>query len=78
MTASEKNISTEHQPKGSARNLSDTLDRQEERVAPGQRQWADDSAEQPEEAPPEPGNPADDEKRTGPDAEPAAPGEPGA
>jgi hypothetical protein len=37
------NLHTRHQPKGSARNLSDTLDRQNEDVAPGQRSLADDS-----------------------------------
>lgn len=41
------NISTDNQPKGSARNLSDTLDRKNEAVAPGQRQWADDSTQDP-------------------------------
>jgi hypothetical protein len=43
-----ENIHTENQPKGSARNLSDTLDREGEDVAPGQRQLADDSDEKPE------------------------------
>jgi hypothetical protein len=47
MTASDKNLSTEHQPKGSATNLSDTLDRQGETVPAGQRQWAGDSATKP-------------------------------
>ena len=44
MSASGDNISTEHQPKGSARNLSDTLDRKTEPVPAGQRQRADDNA----------------------------------
>jgi hypothetical protein len=48
MNASRRNVSTENQPKGSACNLSDTLDRQNEQVAGGQRQWADDSAAEPE------------------------------
>jgi hypothetical protein len=48
MTMADENISAEHQPKGSARNLSDTLDRQNEQVAPGQRQWNDDSSEDPD------------------------------
>lgn len=42
-----ENIHTENQPKGSARNLSDTLDREGDDVAPGQRQLAGDSDEQP-------------------------------
>jgi hypothetical protein len=50
MSAPDKNISTEHQPKGSARNLSDTLDRHNEQVPAGQRQWAADSATDPMEA----------------------------
>jgi hypothetical protein len=43
----ETNISTEHQPKGGARNPSDTLDREGEAVAPGQRMGNDDSAVKP-------------------------------
>jgi hypothetical protein len=43
-----ENFHTENQPKGSARNLSDTLDRECEDVAPGQRQLAGDSDEEPE------------------------------
>ncbi|WP_454884926.1 hypothetical protein [Sphingomonas oryzagri] len=43
-----ENIHTENQPKGSARDLSDTLGREGEDVAPGQRQLADDSGEEPE------------------------------
>jgi hypothetical protein len=43
-----ENISTEHQPKGSARNLSDSLDREDEDVAPGQREWSDDSKKKPD------------------------------
>ncbi len=43
-----ENIHTKNQPEGSARNLSDTLDREDEDVAPGQRQLADDSDEEPE------------------------------
>lgn len=50
MDTSDDNISTENQPKGSARNLSDTLNREHEDVAPGQRRWAGDSSEQPDEA----------------------------
>jgi hypothetical protein len=50
MGTPETNISTEHQPKGSALNPSDTLDRENEYVEPGQRQWNDDSAEKPETA----------------------------
>lgn len=38
------NISTEHQPKGSGRNPSDTLDREDEDVAPGQRALNDDAS----------------------------------
>jgi hypothetical protein len=38
-----ENIHTKNQPKGSARNLSDTLDREGEAVAPGQRELADDA-----------------------------------
>jgi hypothetical protein len=48
MGAPDKNISTENQPKGSARNLSDTLDREGEHVPSGQRQWSRDSAEKPD------------------------------
>jgi hypothetical protein len=48
MSASEANISTKNQPKGSAQNMSDTLDRKNEQVPPGQRQWADDSEVNPE------------------------------
>ena len=48
MTTADKNLSTEHQPKGSARNPSDTLDRENKDVEPGQRQWNDDSREKPE------------------------------
>jgi len=44
---SEHNISTDHQPKGSALNPSDTLDREGEEVEPGQRRWDDDSASKP-------------------------------
>ena len=44
-----KEISTEYQPKGSAGNPSDTLDRENENVAPGQRQWAADSKKKPNE-----------------------------
>lgn len=47
-TASGGNLSTENQPKGSARNLSDTLDRAHEPVTPGQRQWSDDSETKPD------------------------------
>jgi hypothetical protein len=54
MSASDKNLSTEYQPKGSATNLSDTLDRQGEQVPAGQRQWAADSASDPTDAKPEP------------------------
>jgi hypothetical protein len=43
-----ENIHTENQPKGAARNLSDTLDREGEDVIPGQRQLADDGDEKPE------------------------------
>ena len=50
MGASNRNISTENQPTGSAGNLSDTLDRENQHVEPGQRQWNDDSAEKPETA----------------------------
>jgi FtsZ-binding cell division protein ZapB len=53
MAISDKNLSTEHQPKGSAKNQSDTLDRENEAVAPGQRAWADDSAKKPDEAKPD-------------------------
>lgn len=42
------NIHTENQPKDSARNPSDTLDRENEDVAPGQRQLSDDSDRKPE------------------------------
>ncbi len=35
-------ISTDNQPKGSARNVSDTLDREHEDVAPGERALAED------------------------------------
>lgn len=45
--ATEKNISTENQPKGAARNPSDTLNREGERVDPGQRQWNGDSDRKP-------------------------------
>jgi hypothetical protein len=45
-----ENISTENQLKGSARNQSDTLDRQDEDVARGQREWADDSKKNPDPA----------------------------
>jgi hypothetical protein len=45
--ASEHNLSTDHQPKGSAHNLSDTLDRENEEVPGGQRQLADDSRTKP-------------------------------
>lgn len=38
------NISTEPQPKGSGRNPSDTLDREDEDVAPGQRALNDDAS----------------------------------
>ena len=44
-----ENLHAMNQPKGSARNLSDTLDRQGETVAPGQRQWSDDSEKEPDE-----------------------------
>ncbi|WP_420138854.1 hypothetical protein [Sphingomonas sp.] len=47
MTTDKDNLSTQNQPKGSARNLSDTLDRRDEDVAPGQRQWSEDSREPP-------------------------------
>ena len=50
MGASDRNISTENQPKGAARNPSDTLNRENEHVEPGQRQWNDDSAENPQTA----------------------------
>jgi hypothetical protein len=50
MSDSDKNLSMEHQPKGSATNLSDTLDRQNEDVPVGQRQWAADSATKPTDA----------------------------
>jgi FtsZ-binding cell division protein ZapB len=53
MAINDKNLSTEHQPKGSAKNQSDTLDRENEAVAPGQRAWADDSAKKPDEAKPD-------------------------
>jgi hypothetical protein len=43
-----ENISTENQPKGSARNQSDILDRESEDVAPGQREWSADSKKKPE------------------------------
>lgn len=43
-----ENKSTEHQPKGSVRNQSDTLDRQNEDVAPGQRDWNADSRKKPD------------------------------
>jgi hypothetical protein len=43
-----ENISTEIQPKGSARNQSDTLDRENEDIAPGQRELADDSKKAPD------------------------------
>jgi hypothetical protein len=43
-----ENISTENTPKGSARNQSDTLDRENEDVAPGQRQWSADSKKKPD------------------------------
>lgn len=45
-----KNLHTGNQPKGSAQNLSDTLDRESEKVAPGQRQRAEDSDWEPGEA----------------------------
>jgi hypothetical protein len=45
-----ENLHTENQPKGSARNLSDTLDRENERVEPGQREWSDDSRKDPDES----------------------------
>jgi hypothetical protein len=45
-----ENLHTGNQPKGSARNLSDTLDRENEEVAPGQRQLAEDSDRDPGEA----------------------------
>ena len=48
MPADDENLSTQNQPKGSARNLSDTLDRQNEDVNPGQRQWNADSATKPD------------------------------
>ena len=57
MPADEENLSTQNQPKGSARNLSDTLDRRNENVDPGQRQWNADSATKPD------GAPADDAQR---------------
>jgi hypothetical protein len=50
MTTDDENLSTEHQPKGSARNLSDTLDRNNQDVDPGQRQWNADSGEKPDAA----------------------------
>jgi hypothetical protein len=43
-----ENISTENQPKGSARNQSDTLDRENEDMTPGQREWNDDSKRDPD------------------------------
>ncbi len=43
-----ENISTENQPKGSARNQSDTLDRENMDVAPGQREWSADSKKKPD------------------------------
>lgn len=49
MSASDHNISTDHQPPGSARNPADTLDRTGDRVPAGQRQFAHDS-----DAPPAP------------------------
>lgn len=39
-----ENISTEHQPKGAARNPSDTLDREGETVESGQRALNDDAS----------------------------------
>ncbi|WP_404711139.1 hypothetical protein [Sphingomonas sp. MMS24-J13] len=48
MSTAEENISTEHQPKGAALNPSDTLDRENEDVAPGQRQWNADSRQDPD------------------------------
>jgi hypothetical protein len=49
MAINDKNLSTERQPKGSAKNKSDTLDRENETDAPGQREWTDDSAKKPDE-----------------------------
>ena len=43
----EENISTEHQPKGAARNPSDTLDREGAEVENGRGQWNEDSAVKP-------------------------------
>lgn len=48
MGAPDTNLSTEHQPKGSTGNPSDTLDRTNEHVEPGQRQWNEDSSEKPD------------------------------
>jgi hypothetical protein len=48
MGAPDKNLSTEHQPKGSAGNPSDTLDRKNEHIDPGQRQWNEDSSDTPD------------------------------
>ena len=51
MPTDDENLSTQNQHKGSARNLSDTLDRQNEDVDPGQRQWNADSSTKPDGAP---------------------------
>lgn len=48
MDTPETNISAEHQPAGAALNPSDTLDREHENVAPGQRQWNADSQQDPD------------------------------
>lgn len=48
MDTQDDNISTDNQPKGSARNLSDTLNREHEQVAPGQRQLSEDASDRPE------------------------------
>jgi hypothetical protein len=48
MDTPDQNISTEHQPKGAARNPSDTLNRENQEVSPGQRQWNADSQQDPD------------------------------
>jgi hypothetical protein len=58
MDTPETNISTEHQPKGAALNPSDTLDREKENVAPGQRQWNADSQQDPDTKPTDSARPA--------------------
>jgi hypothetical protein len=48
MDTRETNISTEHEPKAVALNPGDTLDRENDNVAPGQRQWNADSQQDPD------------------------------